>query len=359
MRVVWVILLTLLILMPYAAGFHGVDSAATPIIAGFRASRLLSNYPNNEFPSPDYWARVGAEMAGKFNGTIPGGVWIVSLYQDNGGTEVSFPSNGTTYPHIEFSETDYNEAYLAAFDKAGLRIWLQVEPGAADVNTLIQLVLQRYRHHASVAGFGIDVEWYNSNTSPSGLKITDNEAQEWEQHVKAVDSSYRLFLKHWEKEWMPPTYRGSILFVDDSQGFPSLTEVTTQFGDWARFFAPNMAGFQFGYEADASWWRQYSDPAKTIGDAILSKASNIEGLFWVDFTITQVFPLLAATTYASVSAISSGTPTSTQVADSMKASQTSLEEIAAAFLSVALASAVAIILVRNRKTGLAGTPSQP
>ncbi len=297
-------------------------------------------------------------MAGKFNGAIPGGVWIVSLYQDNGSTEVSFPSNGTRYPYVEFSATDYNEAYLTAFDKAGLRIWLQVEPGAADVNTLIQLVLQRYSHHASVIGFGVDAEWYNANTSPNERKITDNEAQEWEQHVKAVDPRYGLFLKHWEKEWMPATYRGSILFVDDSQGFLSLTEMTAEFSDWARFFAPNMVGFQFGYEADAPWWRQYSDPAKTIGDAILSKASNIGGLFWVDFTITQVFPLLVATTYASVSTISNATTTS-QVAASVKARQTPNVEEIAAILSVALAGAVAIVLVRNRKTRLAGTPSQP
>jgi hypothetical protein len=236
-------------------------------------------------------------MASKFKGAIPGGIWIVSLYQDDGSTDVSFPLNGTTYPNITFSDTDYNEPYLDAFDKAGLKVWLQVEPGAADVDALIQLVLQRYRHHSSVIGFGIDVEWFNAKTSPDGQKVSDTQAKEWEQHVKAVNPSYTLFLKHWKGEWMPPTYRGSILFVDDSQAFPSVKEMTSEFSDWANLFA-----FQFGYEPDSSWWREYPDPAKTIGEAILSTATNTKGLFWVDFTVTQVFPLIVTTGMGTTSA---------------------------------------------------------
>ena len=28
-------------------------------IAGFRASRILQSYPNNQFPVPNYWANAG------------------------------------------------------------------------------------------------------------------------------------------------------------------------------------------------------------------------------------------------------------------------------------------------------------
>lgn len=189
------------------------------LVAGFRASRILSNYPNDTFPSPQYWVKVGRNMAQKFVNGEPGGVWIVSLYQDNGVTELNFPSGGKSYPYIMFSNADYNEPYLDEFDKAGLKVWLQVEPGAADVNTLIDLVMRRYNHHVSVIGFGIDVEWYYRNISPEGRMLTDTEAQQWEQRVKSIDSGYTLFLKHYNVSWMPPSYRGSILFIDDSQHF--------------------------------------------------------------------------------------------------------------------------------------------
>jgi hypothetical protein len=90
---------------------------------------------------------------------------------------------------------------------------------------------------------------------------------------------------------MPPLYRGSILFIDDSQQFSSLNEMVNEFSDWGSWFSPNSVAFQFGYQPDSSWWHQYKDPAKTIGDAILATIPNTEGLFWVDFTITQIFSI--------------------------------------------------------------------
>ncbi len=267
------------------------NDAAGQLIVGFRASRMLPNYPNEQFPSPDYWVRVGREMAGRFPSAVPGGVWIVGLYQENGKTQLSFPSSGASYPYLSFSDADYNEPYLTDFDQSGLKVWLQVEPGAADVETLIDLVMQRYRHHACVIGFGIDVEWYRAHTYPDGQKITDNEAEKWEQHLKAVDSKYSLFLKHWDPEWMPSSYRGGIFFIDDSQQFPSIDEMVTEFSAWGAEFAPNPVGFQFGYESDRAWWSQYPDPAKTVGNAILANVANAKGLFWVDFAIATVFPV--------------------------------------------------------------------
>lgn len=261
------------------------------VFAGFRASRTLSSYPNEQFPNPDYWVRVGREMAGRFPSAAPGGVWIVSLYQENGTTQLSFPSSGTSYPYLSFSDTDHNEPYLTDFDQSGLKVWLQVEPGAADVETLIDLVMQRYKHHACVIGFGIDVEWYRANAYPDGRKITDNEAEKWEQRLKSLDTNYSLFLKHWDPKWMPPSYRGGIFFIDDSQQFSSIDQMITEFTSWGAMFAPNPVGFQFGYESDRVWWGRYPDPAKTVGNAILANVANAKGFFWVDFTIATVFPV--------------------------------------------------------------------
>ena len=272
---------------------HLQPESTPPFVAGFRSSRILSNYPNRQFPSPDYWISAAQRMSGKFSGSAPAGIWIVSLYQSNGVTQMNFPGDGGLYPFIQFISSDQNEAFLSQFDSVGISVWLQVEPGAASMDTLISLVLGRYKKHVCVKGFGVDVEWYNTNTSAGGRKLTDNEARAWEAKVKSIDSSYTLFLKHYAPSWMPPSYRGNILFVDDSQDFPSLNSMVSEFKAWGGRFAPNSVAFQFGYPIDTTWWRQYADPASSIGNALRSAVPNCSGLFWVDFTIMTVFPLTA------------------------------------------------------------------
>jgi Secretion system C-terminal sorting domain len=269
------------------------SSPSSSLVAGFRASRVLQSYPNHQFPSADYWISVGNRMSQKFSGASPVGIWIVSLYQNNNITQFNFPSDGKQYPYIQFISSDQNEAYLSRFDSAGVKVWLQVEPGAAGMDTLIDLVLNRYKQHSCVRGFGIDVEWFYAATNSGGRKLTDSMAQRWEQKVKSIDSTYTLFLKHYAQSWMPPSYRGAILFVDDSQEFTSgLPQMVSEFKSWGSKFAPNKVAFQFGYPIDSTWWRQYADPPKAIGDALLANVPNTYGLFWVDFTVVRVFPVL-------------------------------------------------------------------
>lgn len=264
-------------------------------VAGFRASRILNSYPNNQFPSADYWVSTGRLMAGKFPSANPASIWIVSLYISNGVTQLNFPNPGGSYPYINFISTDQNESYLTRFDQEGFKVWLQVEPGAASIDTLIHLVLNRYKHHPCVKGFGVDVEWYLANLYSGGKKVTNEEAQRWEQKVKSIDTSYTLFLKHYGQSWMPPNYRGQILFVDDSQDFNfssnPFNAMVNEFKSWGQKFSPNKVAFQYGYKADTTWWKKLNDPPATIGNALIANIPNCYGLFWVDFTITQVFPI--------------------------------------------------------------------
>ena len=101
---------------------------------------------------------------------------------------------------------------------------------------------------------------------------------------------YRIFLKHWEIDYMPPTARDGIVFVDDSQQFPSLDDMVTEFARWGEAFAPATVGFQYGYPDDKDWWGELDDPPGDIGHRILAEVPNTEGLFWVDFTVREVFP---------------------------------------------------------------------
>jgi len=255
----------------------------------------LQSYPNNQFPSADYWTNVGNSIASKFQNFSPSGIWIISLYIDNGNTQFNFPSNGLSISHVSFIGSDQNEQYLSKFDMEGIKVWLQVEPGAASVDTLIHIALSRYGHHSCVVGFGVDVEWLDAQSYSGGRKVTNAEAERWEKKVKSFDSTYTLFLKHYSQSWMPTTYRGNILFVDDSQDFTfssnPFNAMISEFKSWGQSFSKNKVAFQFGYKADEVWWNKLSDPVKTIGDKLIQNVTNCAGLFWVDFTINKIFPV--------------------------------------------------------------------
>ncbi|HPM77272.1 MAG TPA: hypothetical protein PK961_09285 [bacterium] len=262
------------------------EHATGDLVAGFRASR----YGISPFPAPEYWEGVGRDMAEHFDRAAPGGLWIVGVADDEGGCDLNFPSPGGEFADISFQDEDENAAYLDWFDAHGLSVWLQVEPGEADVAALIELVLDRYGDHPCVAGFGVDVEWHRWTENADGLAVSDAQAQAWSEQVRAYDGGYTLYLKHWLPERMPATYREGLAFVDDSQQFSSLDELVAEFADWGEHFAPAPVMYQFGYEDDGAWWRDLADPPVDIGEAILSAVPNTAGLFWVDFTLAEVFP---------------------------------------------------------------------
>jgi hypothetical protein len=238
---------------------------------------------------------VGNEMAAKFENAQAAGIWIVGLYQSSGVVSLGFPSPGGNYDKITFSGSDLNEDYLNYFDENNLKVWLQVEPGSASIDTLMHLVLDRYKHHPSVIGFGIDIEWYQADIHPEGGKVSNEVAEHWENVLHEIDTSYSLFIKHYNQDWMPPDYRGKLFFVDDSQDFnwedDGFQLMIDEYKDWGASFAPNASGFQFGYPADENWWSEFDDPPQTIGQALIDNIPECKGIFWVDFTVTDIFPL--------------------------------------------------------------------
>ncbi|NJN55642.1 MAG: hypothetical protein HC804_13360 [Anaerolineae bacterium] len=162
--------------------------------------------------------------------------------------------------------------------------------GPADVEELIHILLERYGRHPSVIGIGVDVEWVGAGGKPEGIPITDEMAQQWVAAARSHGPQYRIFLKHWLPEYMPPTYRDGLLFIDDSQGFASLDEMVAEFTAWGEAFAPFPVGFQYGYGSDKSWWRDLPNPPQEIGQRLLTAVPHTAGLYWVDFTVLELFP---------------------------------------------------------------------
>lgn len=256
------------------------------LVAGFRASP----YGGPPLGDAAYWEDVALGMAAAVTGSAPGGVWIVGVAGDDGACYLNFPSPGGSFDDIGFSAEDANEAALDRFDEAGMRVWLQVEPGDASVSTLAELVLDRYGHHPSVVGFGVDVEWFRWRNHEGGKAVSDENAANWREVVQGYEPGYSLFLKHWLTDRMPPTERDGLVFVDDGQGVGSLSELVDYFSEWGDAFAPSPVGFQFGYATDEAWWSRLDDPPADISAAIVDAVPNTELLLWVDFTVEEVFP---------------------------------------------------------------------
>lgn len=282
----------ILLILGIALAILPGDSPPTyPLHAGIRVSRGKHFDP---FPGTAYFDSVGRWMAGKLPRSRPALIWIVGLYWGDDDTGLSFPkptgTRPTDFPNVHFAARDLNEAYLLEFDRRGIDVWLQVEPGDADVERLIDLTLSRYRHHPCVVGFGVDIEWFRKTEAWDGRAVTDAEVRAWDRRVKSHNPSYRIFLKHYMSSKMPPTVRGDVLFINDSQGFRSLRAMVHEFRGWGRRFSPAEVGFQFGYPLDRKWWNRTDDPAGEIVAQLNRYVPNARWFFWVDFTALEVYP---------------------------------------------------------------------
>jgi hypothetical protein len=256
------------------------------------AGTRSSNYGISPFPKACGWTTAMKTMSGYFPGSAPVGVWIVG-HLSGDGVQLEFPKpkGNKKYPHVSFAGSDKHESYLDYFDTHGIKVWLQVESGFADMATLVDLVLNRYGHHPSVIGFGVDVEWFNPRGADLNDPVTDAIAQSWETRVRSHNPRYTLFLKHFDQSSMPPTYRGQIVFVDDSQGFPSEDAFIAEMKAWADRYYPNPVLYQLGYGTDKAWWNKDAKPVpKALGAKLRSVTRQSWGIAWVDFTLRDVLP---------------------------------------------------------------------
>jgi hypothetical protein len=150
---------------------------------------------------------------------------------------------------------------------------------------LINEWLGKLKHHKSVRGFGIDLEYFS--------RVDDATAKAWDEAIKAHNPEYRMLLKHWEQAYMPPAYRGKgdIIFINTSSE-ATVEALNEEYARWAAHFAPSACAFQIGYPADEDgmdgkndkgWWT-LSNPIKDWGTSLMAKLTEPRqeiGLLWV------------------------------------------------------------------------------
>ncbi|NML23871.1 hypothetical protein HHL16_23525 [Pseudoflavitalea sp. G-6-1-2] len=187
-----------------------------------------------------------------------------------------------------------HEAYLHYMDKLGVQIYLEIFPFkanakknivATDITATIDTWLGKFKHHRCVVGMSIELEYFG--------KATDSAVAVWDAKIKSHKRSYRLALRHYNPDHMPPTYRGrgDLIFISDaSEG--NIEELNKGFAAWANRFSPTAVAFQLGYpadedgmngSADLGWWK-LTDPVKDWGQSILPLIKNPKqelGYIWV------------------------------------------------------------------------------
>jgi len=280
----YVALILVLVCVTTATGVYYYTKPSKTIYSGFRALGWRGF-------STGYWVNLTKQVASSIPGTSPAGIAIVGgVSIQTGRCTLSFPSN-QTYPNMFFETRDINEDYLTAFDDNGVKVWLQVEPGFADVDQLIDLVLERYGHHPCVLGFGIDLEWrWGLPDTRETVPVTDEEAKRWVNKIKQHNTDFKLFLKHWLPKNMPPTAREDIVFIDDAQEFEGLDRLVDEFKLWGENFSQTDVGYQVGYRSDREWWSELENPPREIGLALIRNIPNCRFVFWTDETIHTLFP---------------------------------------------------------------------
>jgi hypothetical protein len=260
---------------------------------GVRSSR----YGISPFPDACGWTNAMTTMSGYFPGSTPTSLWLTGEIFFNGtnsGQDLNFPNPGGTWDsRIHFASSDQNESYLTYFDTHGIKVFLQFEPGYAPLDQLFQVTYNRYGHHPSVIGFGVDVEWYQSQCDGcANVPVPDSTAQAWENKVKSLNPNYRLFLKHYDSAQLPPSYRGNIIFVNDSEQNGSYNNFLNEMINFADTFYPADVMYQIGYPSDKPWWSTLANPIpKTMGDELARRTQqNHMGIIWVDFSLRDVLP---------------------------------------------------------------------
>jgi hypothetical protein len=194
------------------------------------------------------------------------------------------------------------EVMLTAFDNAGLDIILSIEPGNANITQLATKILNKYKNHPSVKGFGLDEEWFKGT---GGYTMTATEATQFTNAIKAVNPAYKVTIKHYDNTKLPRNISG-VTYLTDSCGFASYTEAITDYVAWANYFKGSEVAYQIGYdnsvcdtESIPAFWQAlgplpygYGNATIDIMKRIKAQVNNsIYAVYWVDFSILTQFPL--------------------------------------------------------------------
>ena len=131
----------------------GSFSTDTARWAGIRISSygMKRSFGEDNFPGPASMASFADRMSSLYKGSTGAHILIVgTVSEKDGSCRLAFPLSHEI-DRVTGRDEDFYESYLDAFDRAGHEVWLQVEPGDADLVELAGEVMNRKAHPANVS----------------------------------------------------------------------------------------------------------------------------------------------------------------------------------------------------------------
>jgi hypothetical protein len=70
----------------------------------------------------------------------------------------------------------------------------------------------------------------------------------------------------------------------------SIDQAKANYLDWANKFPESPVGYFVGFAADKGWSGDLQDPVAATGDLLTSNVTNVKGIYWVSFSILDIYP---------------------------------------------------------------------
>lgn len=277
-----------------------------PKVAGWRSSYYGYQGNGHGQTDPQYFVCVAQSEAAKYPGSKPGGIYVLGgIGTSETNMPFARPPGSANIANVVYDTSGGwgpdPEPFLSAFDDAGMKIILQVEPGMADISKLATMILNNFKNHPCLDGFGVDVEWWNSSGNSNNNPIPASVVKSLVNAVHAVNPNYKVVIKHYDPSVLPPGIAG-VTYLNDSCGFSNFNESVSDYVNWALTFSdPNTdIGYQMLYVAingncapnDHNWWGSMNKPQVQLINAVYANipSANIYCAYIVDFSLLLTYP---------------------------------------------------------------------
>jgi hypothetical protein len=279
---------------------------SVPKVAGWRSSYYGTQENGHGQTDPPYFVCVAQSEATKYPGSKAGGLYILGgIGTSETNMPFSRPPGSANIPNVFYDTTGAwgpnPEPFLSAFDAAGMEVILQVEPGRADISQLATMILNNFKNHPCVVGFGVDVEWWNSSGNSNSNPIPVSVVNSLVNAVHAINPLYKVVLKHYDPSVLPTGIFG-VTYLLDGCGYNSFNEAVSDYVNWAQTFSsPNTdIGYQMLYVSigedctpnDHNWWGSLNNPEVQLINAVYTSVptAKIYCSYIVDFSLLLTYP---------------------------------------------------------------------
>jgi hypothetical protein len=249
---------------------------------------------------------VAQSESAKYPGSKPGGIYVLGgIGTSETNMPFSRPPGSANIANVVYDTSGGwgpdPVPFLNAFDAAGMKVILQVEPGMADISQLATMILNNFKNHPCVDGFGVDVEWWNSSGNSNDNPIPASVVNSLVSAVHAVNPAYKVVIKHYDSSVLPGGIAG-VTYLIDGCGYSNFSEAVSDYVNWAQTFSGSNTdiGYQMLYVAiggdclpnDRNWWGSLNNPQVQLINAVYANvpSANIYCAYIVDFSLGYTYP---------------------------------------------------------------------